>query len=233
MGYIDRLSNSQKSNINTIIDAMENAGIKNKNTQAGVLSVISKESVFNPIAERGYGNTSNSRIRSIFSSRVADLSEDALTALKADRTKFFDKVYGGRYGNASNEGDKYRGRGFNQLTFKGNYQNVAGRIGVDLVNHPEKLEQPKIASKASVAYFTSAFSKGFTSSKQQAYNSKDIDGFKSLNDAVLAVYHSNAGFGKPIYTTSTKTSTGGLEKALQRAPEFLSYVKSYSSKKIV
>jgi predicted chitinase len=233
MAYLSRLSSTQKKNINTLIDEMEKSGLTNKNTQAGILSVISKESVFNPVAERGYQNTSNSRIKRIFGVRVSGLSEMELTQLKADPEAFFNHVYGGRYGNASNAGYMYRGRGFNQLTFHDNYKKVGDTIGVDLVSHPEKLEDPKIASKASLAYFKNAFNSGFTSTKQKAYNAKDINDFKTLNDAVLALYHANAGFGKPIYTPTTKTSTGGLEKALSRSPEFLEYVKLYSSKKKV
>jgi putative chitinase len=47
-------------------------------------------------------------------------------------------VYGGRYGNTDSEdGWRYRGRGFIQLTFKANYADAAGWSGLDLVAHPE------------------------------------------------------------------------------------------------
>ena len=233
MAYISKLSSSQKNNINAIIDEMKKSGINNKYAQAGILSVMSKESVFNPIAERGYQNTTNSRIRLIFGSRVASLSEMELSELKADPVAFFNLVYGGIIGNSSTEGYKFRGRGFNQLTGKANYKNIGDTINVDLVSQPEKLEDAKMASKASIAYFSNRFKDGFSSTKQQAYNAKDINDFKSLDDAVLATYHANAGFGKPIYTTSMSSSTGGLEKALSRSEEFLLYVKAYSTKKKV
>jgi len=231
MSYIGALNSKQKQNIDVIIDVMERSGIRNKYAQAAVLSVISKESRFYPQAEISYANTDNSRIKDIFGWRVGGFDDAGLSALKADPVAFFNQVYGGRHDNAQNEGYKFRGRGFNQITFKGNYRMVGDRIGKDLVKNPDLLGKPKIAAEASVSYFTENFRKSYSSSHKQHYNSNDINGFKSLNDAVLAFYHANAGFQKPMFTVSQSTSTGGLRKALSRSPEFLKYVEDYQKKK--
>jgi|LauGreDrversion4_2_1035121.scaffolds.fasta_scaffold43876_5 putative chitinase len=62
-------------------------------------------------------------------------------------------AYGGILGNAMNEGYKYRGRGFVQITGKDNYKRVGEIIGVDLVNNPDLiLKDRTIDERASLAY---------------------------------------------------------------------------------
>lgn len=48
-----------------------------------------------------------------------------------------NRVYGGRMGNAPDEGYKFRGRGFLQLTGKNNYTRLGNYLGVDLINNPD------------------------------------------------------------------------------------------------
>jgi predicted chitinase len=64
-----------------------------------------------------------------------------------------DAAYGGILGNARNEGYKYRGRGFVQLTGKENYQKIGERLKLDLVNNPDLiLKDPKIDEMVSLEY---------------------------------------------------------------------------------
>ena len=69
-------------------------------------------------------------------------------------------VYGGRMGNAADEGYKYRGRGLIQLTGKDNYAKFGKLIGVDLVKNPDLANDPEVAKKLVVAYFKEAQKKG-------------------------------------------------------------------------
>lgn len=65
-------------------------------------------------------------------------------------------AYGGRYGNTSgDDGWLYRGRGFTQLTFKGNYKAVGDAIGdPTIVNNPEKVtNDPVTAAKSAAGFF--------------------------------------------------------------------------------
>ena len=129
--------------------------------QANALTAIAGgESQFKPGSEGGergekFSKTSNTAIRGmtlLFKKKLSGLSEEELTQLKKDPKALLDKVYGGELGNAPNEGFKYRGRGFIQLTGKSNYEKYGKIIGVDLVNNPELANNPEIAAKIAVAY---------------------------------------------------------------------------------
>ncbi len=222
--YYDTLDSRQRDNIAYMIKRMNAKGITNPFTQAGILSVVSKESSFVPKSEISYRSTPNDRIRSIFGSKLTGYTDAQLTALKQDDKAFFDAVYGGRYGNGPDEGYKYRGRGFNQLTFKSNYKAIGDAIGVDLVNNPDKLNTVPVATDALIEYFVKRYKA--PENKLASYNAKDINDFKTIEDSVSAAYHANAGWGKEV-TEIKADSTGGRAKAISRAPGFYDVVKNY------
>jgi len=57
-------------------------------------------------------------------------------------------LYDGRFGNDSpGDGERYKGRGFVQLTFKANYREIGGQIGVPLEAVPELANDPKQAAR--------------------------------------------------------------------------------------
>lgn len=69
-----------------------------------------------------------------------------------------NRVYAGRYGNGdenSGDGYKYRGRGCCHLTFKDNYSSFAKATGVDVISHPEFLEEVWYAVLAGAWYWQS------------------------------------------------------------------------------
>jgi len=47
----------------------------------------------------------------------------------------------------------YFGRGFIQLTWRGNYQSVGDKLGVDLVSTPDLAMNPTVAARALALYF--------------------------------------------------------------------------------
>jgi predicted chitinase len=154
-----KYSGEQGRNVDLIIDEMEKSGIKDPLTQVGILSVIAKESGFNAFKEKSYCNTSNSRIRQIFGRRTKRYSDEQLNQLKCNDPQFFEAMYGKgsgiRLGNTQpGDGWRYVGRGFNGLTGRGNYKKYGNMIGVNLEGNPELVEDPRVAAKIAIAFFT-------------------------------------------------------------------------------
>ena len=72
-----------------------------------------------------------------------------------DQVTLFDIAYGGRMGNAPDEGHKYRGRGLIQITGKDNYRKYGEAIGMGdaLVNDPDiLLNNPTVMLAVTEAY---------------------------------------------------------------------------------
>lgn len=202
---------AQQQNKALIIQELKNKGVTNVFVHTAVLAVISKETNFNPAAaEVSYKNTDNARIRTIFSS-TKKLSDAQLTTLKTDKVKFFDFVYNGVAGNGANDGYKYRGRGFNQLTGRGNYEVMGKALGLNLLANPDLLSDPTIAAKAAAIFFTNGYK---TLQKTKKTTTKTINDFTNSNDSLAAIYHINAGVGHSQKVIDADV-TGGLAKAKQ------------------
>lgn len=189
-------TSEQKENIKTLLSEMEKEGITDPYTQIGILSVIDKESGFKPQSEQDYSKTSNSTIRNIFGKRVRGYSEDKLTKLKSKPKSFFNIVYANMIGNdgpKSGDGYKYRGRGFNQLTGKGNYEKYGSLIGVNLVENPDKLNEGKVAAKVALYFLTKGKS--------------DFPKFNSKEDAAAYFSKVNAGGKSGSHTSKSLNSS--------------------------
>lgn len=72
------------------------------------------------------------------------------------------------------DGERFKGRGFNQLTGRANYAWMSKELGIDLVSHPELAEDPRISAKIAVIY-----------------HKKRVGNAKSVEEATKAV---NGGF---------------------------------------
>ncbi len=225
MDYFKTLTAEQKSNINFIIKRMGEKGINNSFTKSAILAIASKESGFIPHSEASYSHTLNERIRQIFGHRVAMYDEAGLTALKAKDVDFFNVVYGlAKFGQTTNEGYKYRGRGLNQITFKENYRRLGDKIGVDLVDNPDKLNELPVAADALIQFFLDGFHSA-PKDKLAQYNATDINSFKNTKDSIGAVYNANSGWSTPKSTIDSDP-TGGRAKAESRVDGFLAMVEA-------
>ena len=87
-----------------------------------------------------------------------------LEALGSDASgdDIFDFIYGtdpdaigGVLGNTQDgDGSKFKGRGLIQLSGRENYQKVGDILGLDLVNNPELVNDPKHAAAVAITYLT-------------------------------------------------------------------------------
>jgi len=66
-----------------------------------------------------------------------------------------NKVYNGRMGNrtGSNDGWNFRGRGASQTTGREGYTRLGDRMNLDLINHPELVNDPKLFLECGAADF--------------------------------------------------------------------------------
>ena len=203
--------NYPKENVNILLAEMESQGIKNKFTQVAILATLAKESNLNPKSERCYGNTSLSRIREIWP-YFKKWDDAKLNALKKDCRAFFNYTYEkkrkNKYGNrpGTNDGYDYRGRGFNQVTFRGSYEKYARLTGVDILNNPDLLNQPKIAAKVAVKFLSNRLKTKFGT------NNPD---FKTQDEATIAVAEANC-----KSPGAKKDCSRAISSARKRVPHF-------------
>jgi len=141
-------------NIPLIRDALKKHGIYNESLIAAIMATIGKESGYKPIAENLSYTLAN--IEKTFPNIPPNI---ALTLVKKP-VELANYVYSDKYGNGpinSGEGFKYRGRGFNQITFKDTYYKLGKALGIDLVNNPDLLLQPAIAAEAAAIFYKNVF----------------------------------------------------------------------------
>lgn len=97
-------------------------------------------------------NYSPKRLFEVFKKRVGTL-ENAKKLCDEGAKAIADFVYGGRLGNAQNEGYKYRGRGIIQLTGKNNYNYYGKKLNIDLVNNPDLAKEPNTAIEIALLFW--------------------------------------------------------------------------------
>ncbi len=192
-----------ESGIRAVEEAMDSHEFYNPYLRRAILATISKESGFKPKGEYSYRNTSNSRLRGLFGSRLSGLSESQLSSLKRNDVAFYDKIYGNRYGNTVyGDGYKYRGRGMNGLTFKGNYNKYGRLTNIDLVGHPELLDRIDVAAEVAVVFLKEQLNK---IPNQSRFPVKDKNAFTDQATATYTVVSANAGWGKDVRRVHPQT----------------------------
>ena len=212
---------SQINVVDILLNEMKRRGITNTNLQSAILAVISKESAFTKFKETCYQNTSNERIKLIFS-RTRTLTDAQINALKKDCATFFNYVYfGAKYGNKlPDDGWRFVGRGYNGITGRGNYEMIGKQIGVDLIAHPELLENPTIGAKACIQSFLNGIKYGV----QKGYikNRYGINDPLNPTTPVLAakmLFNINAGWGNDT-RANYWLQNDGYQKMMAKLPQF-------------
>lgn len=207
-----------EENAKVLVGALKANSITNRNTIAAVLAVSAKESGLVPKNEN-LNYTTAERLRTVWPSYFPT-TESAQPYVRQPE-KLAEKVYGGRYGNnAPGDGYKYRGRGFNGITFKDQYRFYSQKLGVDLVANPDQANRIDIASNIAAVYFLTQFESG-KATVLERYGAKNINDFNDLETAVEAIHNANAGW-KAKRTGNIYVE--GLTRAKSYAPEFKRFV---------
>jgi len=194
---------SKDQNIQVLLNTMRQAGITNPFSQVGILGVIGKECGFIPKNEYGYGGTGNGRLRDLFGNRLkywypkTPEGEAQLEIDKKNDELFYDRIYGyetvpppswERGNDQKGDGWKYRGRGFNQVTFKSLYKKYGEAAGIDLVSNPDLLNDIPTAAIVAVKFLLNGI--GGKNIK------KEKNSFTSVDDAVYWFVRANHGGGE-------------------------------------
>jgi len=198
-------------NIQLVKDSLQRVGITLPILQDAILSTAGKETGLQGVSEYSYRNTDNNRLRTLFGNDLADVTDAELTALKKDNIAFYDKVYGGEGGNDQpGDGYKYRGRGFNQITYKDTYRKYGKLLNLDLVNNPDLLNIPENAANVLALFFSNSLKQGLKDGKFKKFGVSSLSDIKDPDTAVKVSVQINAGLDKKW----NKTTEEGYKKAL-------------------
>lgn len=98
-------------------------------------------------------NYTAKRMTQVWPSRFPTLASAA--PFSGNPRALANKVYNGRMGNrpGTDDGYNFRGRGGSQTTGREGYERVARATGIDVVNHPEYLVDPKYFLECAVSDF--------------------------------------------------------------------------------
>ncbi len=181
---------SSDNSADLLRSAMDAAGVTDAGIRAGLAAIVMGESRMQGHVEAGYAHTSNERIRQVFGSRVANLTDAQLDTLKADDHRWFNFIYSGQnsvgrqLGNTTpDDGYNFRGRGFIQLTGRSNYARYAAKINrPDLMTNPDLANDPEVAARLAVAYILDRYHGGGFDAMMKAVgnNTPDIAATKRL-----------------------------------------------------
>jgi putative chitinase len=216
-----------KQAVDAIIGECKRRGVTNKYIIAGILATVSKESGFVPQNENL--NYSAEGLKKIFPSYFGGKNTKPGTSA-GDYAKKPEKianyVYGPPRGGHKNPGDgwKYRGRGFNQITFKGSYEKYGKNIP-GLVENPDLLNQVGPAAVSCVAFYVEGDFKS-TKSIKSKFGKSSVNDFNDWNQALLCIINMTAGFGngKTDYVVTSnydkaKICHGFLIEYLEKNPQ--------------
>lgn len=172
---------------NNLLKKLSESGITDTKSQANILAQIQAESGGKAKSESL--NYTPKRLLEMFPKKFKDM-EDAKSTVAGGEEAIGNRIYGGRMGNAANEGYKYRGRGLIQLTGKDNYAKFGKMLGIDLVGNPDLANDPDIAQQLAIAYFKEKQKAGINLSDSRqvskAVGHVDIGGEESGRRELLA-----------------------------------------------
>lgn len=128
----------------------------------------------------------------------------------------FNRTYGGRLGNtAPGDGYKYRGRGIFQLTGKDAYRRYGERLGIDLVNDPDKAADPMVSVQIACLYWSDLDLNDWADKDDLLAVSRGINGGNPKRN----IQPNGMAHRKSWYAKVTKTFSFGVAAAEVAKPE--------------
>lgn len=156
-GFSVSIPQSSYKGIQALGRAMTEMGFTSAYARAAILGIAMGESKCVPQNE-AY-NYSIRRLKQVYS-WITDEKAEEYANWKGTRDDFFRYIYGPttRSGKAlgnkdADDGAKYWGRGYIQLTGKSNYERYKNLSGIDIISNPDLVNDYEIGAKICVAYF--------------------------------------------------------------------------------
>lgn len=139
-----------------VVDELIAAGVTDPEAIANILAQIQRESKFQPKSESLYYKSPD-RLRQIFPTFFVKQGYNAEEYV-GNPEKLANLVYGplnkqGLGNTGPDDGFKYIGRGFIQITGKHAYKSLSDYTGIDLLNNPDLLNTPEVAAKSIPWFF--------------------------------------------------------------------------------
>jgi len=134
-------------------EVFEKYGIDSPLLIAHVMAQISHECGAGNTVIENMNYTTRKRIKDIWPTRFPTF--DSAEPYVKNPRKLANKVYNGRMGNAisTDDGYNFRGRGGSQTTGREGYERVKRQTGLDVVNNPDILIDPKHFLECAVSDF--------------------------------------------------------------------------------
>lgn len=226
---VNRLSAKQKESAEYIIKECLAAGINNVNFIAALISVVNKEVGLIPKSEvlnyskerlpevwgvfsktgqkvaKGYGKYNYNDLAVKYAGKPEDLANFVYMPKPSGMRD--PKNAGGN--NQPGDGWKYRGRGFNQITWRNLYQKLTDRFKTDYINKPDLINEPKHAARGMIYYFTELNTR---------FKPNEV---ASLEEAVKKVWRLNNGWNNGEPTSLSL----GYSQMVAEAPQFKEYIE--------
>ena len=210
-----------------MVSALKDFGIVNPFMQAAILAILWKESGIQAVREnmnyrdkQGQPGTGIARLRFVFQTAFKNKPDEYVAQFVGQPEKLANLVYGGKYGNtAPGDGYKYRGGGFNGITFKSGYERYGKLSGYDLVSNPDLLRDPVVSADAVAAYYAD------TLKQMPKYMGIAPNDVTDITTAVRGAMRATAGWGNSVNGNIFKE---GEAKALAVAPQMYNFVRNLS-----
>ena len=157
-----------------LMDTFSKYGINTTQRQACFIGQCAHESGNFKTLEENLHYKAESLMK-VWPSRFPDI--DTASKYANNPQLIANKVYSGRMGNVEDgDGWKYHGRGLIQLTGKDNYANCGSGMGVDLLDNPDMLLEPKYAALSAGWYWNKKGLNALADAKDYETMTKRING---------------------------------------------------------